>query len=81
MGIFGSGRGQSPSGRAAVVNGPRAAAGVVQQVLCDRCHVALAKVEVITGAGSVFLCSHHHKMHRNAALAAGHRIRTTDLRL
>jgi hypothetical protein len=74
MGIFG-GRGQLDSGRAAVVKGPRAAAGVVQQVLCDRCHVALAKVEVITGAGSVFLCSHHHKMHRDAILAVGHRIR------
>jgi hypothetical protein len=47
----------------------------VQQVLCDRCQVALAKVEVITGAGSVFLCSHHHKMHRDAILAVGHRIR------
>ena len=41
----------------------------------DRCHVALAKVEVITGAGSVFLCSHHHNMHRGAILAVGHRIR------
>ena len=74
MGIFGGGRGQPASGRAAVVNGPRPAAGVVQQVLCDRCHVAVAKVEVITGAGSVFLCS-HHTAHVNAILAAGHRIR------
>jgi hypothetical protein len=54
---------------------PHIRAGVVQQVLCDRCQVALAKVEVITGAGSVFLCSHHHKMHRDAILAVGHRIR------
>jgi hypothetical protein len=74
MGIFGGGRGQPDSGRAAV-KGPRGAAGVVQHVLCDRCHVALAKVEVITGEGSVFLCSHHHKMHRDAILAVGHRIR------
>jgi len=40
-------------------------------VRCDRCHVASAEVEVITGAGSVFLCSHHRKMRRNAILAAG----------
>ncbi len=42
---------------------------------CDRCHVAPAKVEVITRAGSVLLCSHHHKMHRNAILAAGYQVR------
>jgi len=79
MGIFGGGRGQPPGGRAAVVKGPRPAAGAGQQVPCDRCHVAWAKVEVITGAGSVFLCSHHHKMHRNTILAAGHRIRAAAL--
>jgi len=79
MGIFGGSRGQRDSGRAAVVKGPRLAAGVVQQVRCDRCHVASAKVEVITGAGSVFLCSHHHTAHRNAILAAGHRIRAAAL--
>jgi hypothetical protein len=78
MGTFG-GRGQPASGPAAVVQRPSPAAGVVQQVLCDRCHVALAKVEVITGAGSLFLCSHHHKMHRNVILAAGHRIRAAAL--
>ena len=75
MGIFGGGRGQPDSGRAAVVKGPRPATGVVQHVPCDQCHVALAKVEVITGAGSVFLCSHHHKMHRDAILAVGYRTR------
>jgi hypothetical protein len=48
---------------------------VAQQMLCDRCHMASAKVQVITGAGSAFLCSHHHKMHRNAILAAGHQVR------
>lgn len=79
MGIFGSGRGQQASGRAVVVEGPEPAASVVQQVLCDRCQVALAKVEVITGAGSVFLCSHHHNMHRNAILAAGYQIRAAVL--
>ena len=42
-------------------------------------HPASAKVEVITGAGSVFLCSHHHTAHRNAILAAGHRIRAAAL--
>jgi hypothetical protein len=79
MGIFSGGRGQPASGRAAVVEGPGPAAGVVQQVLCDRCHVASAKVEVITGAGSVFLCSHHHNMHRDAILAARHQIRVAVL--
>lgn len=78
MGIFGGGRGPSASGRVAVVKESRPAAGVVQPVLCDRCHVALAKVEVITGAGSVFLCSHHCTAHRNAILAAGHQIRPTQ---
>jgi hypothetical protein len=76
MGIFGGGRGQQASGRVAVVQGPRPAADVVQPVLCDRCHVALAKIEVITGAGSVFLCSHHCTVHRNAILGAGHQIRS-----
>ena len=79
MGIFGGGAARSASGRAAVVQEPRSVAGVVQQVRCDRCHVALAKVEVITGAGSFFLCSHHHKMHRNAILAGGHVIRAAAL--
>lgn len=75
MGIFGDGRGRPTSGRAAVVKEPRPTTGVVQQVPCDRCHVASAKVEVITAAGSVFLCSHHYKVHRNAIFAAGHQIR------
>lgn len=39
---------------------------------CNRCHVASAKVEVITRTGSVFVCSRHHKVHCNAVLAAGH---------
>jgi hypothetical protein len=76
MGIFGSSRGQPASGRVAVVKGPRPAAGVVQPVLCDRCHVASAKVEVITRAGPIFLCSHHCTVHRDAILAAGHQIRS-----
>jgi hypothetical protein len=75
MGIFGSGRGRPDSGRAGLVDGPRPGSHLVQQVPCDRCHVAVAKVEVITGAGSVFLCSHHHTVHVTMILAAGHRIR------
>jgi hypothetical protein len=71
--MVGDGRGQPASGRTAV-KGPRPAAGVAQQILCDRCHMASAKVEVITGAGSALLCSHHHKMLRNAILAAGHQV-------
>ena len=47
---------------------------MAQQILCDRCHMASAKVQVITGAGSALLCSHHHKMHKNAILAAGHQV-------
>jgi hypothetical protein len=78
MRIFSGGRAQSATGRTAV-KGPRPPAGVVQQARCDRCHVALAKVEVITGAGSVFLCSHHHETHRNAILAAGHGIKAAAL--
>ncbi len=42
---------------------------------CNRCHVASAKVEVITRTGSVFVCSRHHKMHHKAILAAGHQVR------
>jgi hypothetical protein len=41
-------------------------------VPCDRCHVAAAQVEVVTDAGPVFLCQHHHKEHRDAIVAAGH---------
>ena len=28
------------------------------RVPCDRCQVAQAQVEVVTGAGSIFLCRH-----------------------
>src|SRR5271166_5936671 len=47
----------------------------ISQELCDRCHAAWAKVEVITSAGSVFFCQHHHKKYRHSVIAAGHRIR------
>jgi hypothetical protein len=43
----------------------------------DRYHVVSAKVEVITGAGSVFLYSYHGNMYRNAILAAGQQIRVS----
>jgi len=49
-------------------------------VPCDRCHVASASVEVITGAGSLFLCEHHHKRHRDSIIAAGHQIRARLVR-
>jgi len=45
------------------------------QIMCDGCHAARAKVEVITDAGSIFLCQHHQKRHRSSILAAGHQIR------
>ncbi len=41
-------------------------------VPCDRCRVAEAQVEVVTDAGPVFLCQHHHEEHRDAITAAGH---------
>jgi hypothetical protein len=45
------------------------------RVPCDRCHVAEAQVEVVTDAGSVFLCQHHYRQHRDSIVAAGHVIR------
>ena len=41
-------------------------------VSCDRCRVAEAQVQVVTDAGSVFLCQHHYREHRDAIVAAGH---------
>ena len=46
------------------------------RVPCDRCHVAEAQVEVVTNAGSVFFCQHHHRQYRDSIVAAGHLIRT-----
>ena len=64
---------------------PEPAAGMVQDdqpwvsadlwVPCDSCRVAQAQVEVVTDAGPVFLCAHHHREHREAIVAAGHPIR------
>jgi hypothetical protein len=71
MGIFGGG---GQRGRAAA-KGYNFAAHECLQVLCDRCHAAWAKVEVITSAGSVFFCQHHHKQYRHSVIAAGHQIR------
>jgi NAD(P)-dependent dehydrogenase (short-subunit alcohol dehydrogenase family) len=42
---------------------------------CDRCRVAQAQVEVVTAAGPIFLCEHHHKDHHASIVAAGHLIR------
>ena len=70
MGIFGDGK----RGRVAA-NGYPFAANEYLQELCDRCHAAWAKVEVITSAGSVFFCQHHHKEYRHSVIAAGHQIR------
>ena len=44
-------------------------------VPCDRCQVAEAQVEVVTDAGSIFLCLHHHRQYRDSIVAAGHVIR------
>jgi hypothetical protein len=75
MGIFSDRRSQPPSGHAAVVKESGPPADAVQHELCDRCHAAWAKVEVIVGAGSVFLCSHHYQMHRHTILAARYQVR------
>jgi hypothetical protein len=74
MGIFSDRRSQPPSGHAAVVKESGPPADALHE-LCDRCHAAWAKVEVIVGAGSVFLCSHHYQMHRHTILAARYQVR------
>ena len=73
MGMFGDRHSQAQSVRTAP-EPPWLAAGGSRQV-CDKCHVASARAEVITRAGSVFLCSHHLNLHHLAIIAAGHRIR------
>ena len=70
MGIFGD----SQRERVAV-KGYDFDANECPQVLCDRCHAAWAKVEMITSAGSVFFCHHHHRKYRHSVIAAGHQIR------
>jgi hypothetical protein len=74
MGIFGDGQ----RGRVAA-KGYNFAAHEYLQELCDRCHAAWAKVEVITSAGSIFFCQHHHKKYRHSVIAAGHQIRAVLL--
>ena len=70
MGIFGDGQ----HGRVAMTEYDFATDEYLPE-LCDRCHAAWAKVEVITRAGSVYFCQHHHKMYRHSVIAAGHQIR------
>jgi len=75
MGIF-SANHHSQTGRMPMTveeDRPGSRAGL--QIMCDGCHAARAKVEVITDAGSIFLCQHHQKRHRSSILAAGHQIR------
>jgi hypothetical protein len=71
MGIFGAG---GQRGRAAAKEYNFAAHEYLQE-LCDKCHAAWAKVEVITSAGSLFFCQHHHEKYRHSVIAAGHQIR------
>ena len=49
--------------------------GTSLRVPCDKCQVAEAQVEVVTDAGSIFLCQHHHRQYRDSIVAAGHVIR------
>ena len=75
MGIFSADH-HSQTGRMPITaepDGPGPSAGFL--IMCDGCHTARARVEVITGAGSIFLCQHHHKKHRSSIIAAGHQIR------
>ena len=67
------------------LNPPERAPGIVREDMpcvsmsrwfpCDSCRTAWAQVEVVTDAGSVFLCQHHHQEHRDSIIAAGHVIR------
>jgi len=75
MGIFGD---SGQRGRSAA-KGYDFAANECLEVLCDRCHAAWAKVEVITRAGPVFFCQHHHKKYRPSLIAAGYQIRAVLL--
>ena len=75
MGIF-SANHRSQTGRlpmTAEEDGPGSGEGL--PIMCDGCRAAQAKVEVITDAGSIFLCQHHHMRHRRSIVAAGHQIR------
>ena len=63
MGIFSNDDKGQPRHLRGAVKEHETVAGIGLQVACDRCHVALAKVEVITAAGPVFLCQHHHLEH------------------
>ena len=75
MGIFSNDGNGPPRRMRSAVKEHTPAAGLPLQVPCDRCHVALAKVEVITHAGPVFLCQHLHLEHRTSIIAAGYPIR------
>ena len=54
MGIFSNDDKGQPRHLRGAVKEHETVAGIGLQVPCDRCHVALAKVEVITAAGPVF---------------------------
>ena len=73
MGMFSDRQSQAQSVHTAP-EAPWPAEGGSRQV-CDKCHVASARAEVITRAGSVFLCRHHLDLHHFAIIAAGHRVR------
>jgi hypothetical protein len=55
-----------------IVQDDQPGASADRWVACDRCSVAQAQVEVVTEAGPVFLCHHHHTEHSDAIVAAGH---------
>lgn len=54
-------------------DGPGSRAGL--RMMCDGCHAARATVEVVTEAGSIFLCQHHYKKHMSSIIAAGYQVR------
>jgi hypothetical protein len=41
---------------------------------CHRCYVARASILVVTGSGSLALCSHHAYLHFPALQAAGYQV-------
>jgi len=75
MGIFGNNHQPPPRHPRVAANDYKPGFETAQLTVCDRCHTARAKVEVITDAGSFFLCEHHHRMYHDSIIAAGHQIR------
>lgn len=77
MGIFGRNRNIQAGPMPIVTKDGKTCSNTAVWTMCDRCHLARAKVEVVTKAGSIFLCQHHHREHCGSIIAAGHQILLT----